>query len=54
MGYIITVPEVKMASILPNPATINENILINIIVDEKTIELQPESRPAGTFYSGEE
>lgn len=54
MGYIINVPEIQAVSITPNPTIINEEILIEVVVSEKKVELQPVSLPAGTFYAGEE
>jgi len=40
--------------ISPNPAAINEKIAFSVTVEEATITLEAETRPSGTFYSGEE
>ena len=49
----ITMPEIVSATFSANPAQINKNIVLSVVVTEKVIVLEPEIRYSGEFYSGE-
>ena len=52
-SYTILMPNIDEISLTPNPVTQNSNIMISIGVSEITVELTPEIKYAGEFYSGE-
>ncbi len=49
----ITMPEIVSATFSANPAQINKNIVLSVVVTEKVIVLEPEIRYSGEFYLGE-
>lgn len=54
MDYVISVPKITNVQFSKNPSNINEEIQIYIAVSEEQKVLTAVSRPAGTFYAGEE
>lgn len=53
MAYTIQVPNILAASISPNPAVFNTEVLILVQATEETVTLEPAALPSGIFYAGE-
>ena len=51
--YTTTIPEIVSAVFSVNPATINQKIVLTVVVTEKTVVLEAEKRYSGELYSGE-
>ena len=51
--YTTTMPQIVSAVFSINPASINQNVVLTVVVTETTIVLEPEKRFSGEFYLGE-
>ncbi len=51
--YTILMPSIDDIYITPNPVTQNSSLAISVKVSEITVELIPEIKYSGEFYSGE-
>lgn len=51
--YTAVIPEIVSAMFSNNPANMNQNIVLSVVVTETTIVLEAEKRYSGEFYSGE-
>ncbi len=51
--YTVKIPEILSAEFSINPITINGKTVIQVIVTEKTVILEPEKIFSGEIYSGE-
>lgn len=54
MSYVIYVPEVQAASIVPNPVNANTAFVLAVLVAEIQKVLEPTIFYCGTFVCGEE
>lgn len=52
-SYTISTPKITSAAFSKNPASINEKIVITVVVTEQTITLEASTIYAGEIYAGE-
>ncbi len=51
--FTTTIPNIVSAVFSINPASINQAVVLTVVVAETTIVLEAEMRYSGEFYSGE-
>ena len=52
-AFIYEAPIITAAVITPNPADINEKVLLSVSVEDGVLYLEAEKYHSGEFYSGE-